>query len=375
MKHNQIASMFDSVLPKEAIQIIRNESQKIETQRKLTQPVLDLIYEKNWLKIMEPKTCGGLEWTLPTIVRLFEALAYADGNVGWCVNLGAGANLFSGYFTEEKTKEIFSNKYTWCAGSGAATGIAKKVQDGYNVTGKWKYASGSAHATHFTANCYLEDATGNPIIENDMPAFRSFIFPVKEVTVFDTWHVLGLNGTASNDFEVNNLFVPNSEVFSLVKPSTFAAAPIFHFPFEAMAFVNMACMSTGMCLHFLELVEGLLSTKIPLYSREKLEKMTLVKNTYDACFEKFSVARNQMYQTLEQVWESYENGEQAKSEDLRQLINHSRKVSDVVKEVAFQLFPLCGMTVLFSENELNKIWRDLTVAGQHYLLSPLYSEG
>lgn len=374
MTHNNIAFLFDKVLSNDTIEIIRNESKKIEAQRKLTPSVLALIYESKWLKIMEPKTCDGLEWTLPKIVRLFEALSYADGNVGWCVNLGAGANLFSGYFPEEKTKEIFSSKYTWCAGSGAATGTAKKVKNGYNITGKWKYASGSAHATHFTANCYLQDATGNPILEDGIPAFRSFIFPAKEVTVFDTWNVLGLNGTASNDFEVSELFVPDSEVFSLVKPSTFAEASIFHFPFEVMAFVNMACMSTGMAFHFMELVGKLLTTKIPLYSRKKLEKMTLAQSTYNECLEKLTAARNQMYLTLEQVWEPYEKGEQAMTEDLKRLIDHSREASDVAKEIAFQLFPLCGMTVLFNENELNKVWRDLTVAGQHYLLSPLYSE-
>src|SRR5690606_18355344 len=154
------------------------------------------------------------------------------------VNLGAGANMFSGYLEKEAAQKIFNSEKTCCAGSGAISGRATKVAGGYKISGYWKYASGSAHATHFTANCFILDEKNNQIFEDGKVVFKSFIFPKEKVEIKDTWHVIGLKATSSNDFEVNNLFVPEHCSFSLLKPSEHAASSLFQIPFELLAVVN-----------------------------------------------------------------------------------------------------------------------------------------
>lgn len=370
MESNTFASFFNGILSEEEIQLIRRDSHQAENNGKLSPEVLSLIYRNNWLKIMEPASCGGTEWYLPKVVRLFEALAYADGNVGWCVNLGAGANLFSGYFSEEVAGKIFTDKHTWCAGSGATSGIAQKAPGGFIVSGRWKYASGSAHASHFTANATFLDESGKPIFDKEQPAFRSFIFPAKEVTVLPTWNVSGLKASSSNDFEVSNVFVPESETFSLLNPSAFATAAIFQFPFEPLAVVNMACMATGMALHFLELFQDLMKNKTPIHGKEKLGKEKIVLDTYQNCTGKLLAARSEMIRSLEEAWKPYSQGAVAELSLLKDLAIQSRKAASCSREILYQLFPFCGMSIIFSSSELNKVWRDLSVAGQHYLLSP-----
>ncbi|MCO5259534.1 MAG: hypothetical protein M9916_05270 [Crocinitomicaceae bacterium] len=364
-------NIIGNVLTEEQFAILRKESVSIEKEGKLTQPILDLIYTNNWLKIMVPSSCKGLEWTLPQIVHLFEALAFADGSIGWNVNLGAGANLFSGYFIDKKAQEIFTASNVWCAGSGASTGVAKKIAGGYMVNGYWKYASGSAHATHFTANCKLIDENETPLLENGTQMMRSFIFPKSAVTVFNTWNVLGLKATASNDFEVNNLVVPDDEVFSLLQPSNFASAPIFKVPFDALAFANMTSMMLGMSFHFLELFEKEILPKTPLYCNNTLNDRKDIKELFEQSVEKMTFFRNSFYTHLENVWKYFASNQQPTEEDLKLLANKAKESASLAREMLAQLIPLCGMNVLFVENEISRVWRDLTVGSQHYLLSPL----
>lgn len=359
----------DEFLSDAELALIRQDSLAAESRGELTAPVLDLIYTKGWLRVLEPAACKGLEWELPRAVRLFEVLAYADGNVGWCVNLGAGANLFSGYLAEQTASALFSDARTWCAGSGAVSGKARKAAGGFRLSGKWKYASGSAHATHFTCNAFLFDEDQQPITVEGKPAFRSFIVPAASVKVHDTWRVTGLKATSSSDFEIDEVFVPNAETFSLLGPSPFAAAPVFRFPFEVMAVVNMAALPTGMALHLLMLFGALMATKKPLNANALLGSNDRVQATFRSCKEQLEAAREQMYQALDSVWGGHAQGKAIAAEDLDDLRVKALAAVGAARQAVHRLLPLCGMDAVFEGSAINKVWRDISVAGQHYLFA------
>lgn len=362
----------ETIISKEALEHIRAGALATEVLQRLPQDTLDLLYRNRWFHVLVPEVLGGREMPLPEVVRLFEALAWADANVGWCVNLGAGANIFAGYFTEQVGREIFTSAQTCCAGSGAVTGTALRVPGGYKVNGQWKYASGSTHATHFTANCYLLDENGQQLQSNGEAIFRSFIFPAEQVTVLDTWHVIGLNATSSNHFKVEDIFVPEAHTFSLLQASAFAQGPLYHFPFEQMAIVNMACMLTGITLHFIDLYRELAAHKKPMHSNNLLSENEQAKEIESKATTAFYTAREHMYHTLQLTWKEYAAGKTAGTALLQALSRDARKAAQEARQVIFQLYPLCGMSILNPATELNKVWRDAATAGQHYLLSPLY---
>ena len=51
------------------------------------------------------------------------------------------------------------------------------------------------------------------------PVLRAFLVPVASATIRDTWHVLGLRGTGSHDFLVEDVFVPASHSYSKAGPA------------------------------------------------------------------------------------------------------------------------------------------------------------
>lgn len=360
------------ILSTQIIEKLREEIFISEERKCLSARTLDIIYREKWLQILVPKVCGGMEYSLPQAVQLFEALAYVDGNVGWCVNLGAGANMFSGYLEQQTACKIFNNAETWCAGSGASSGKAKETEGGYLLSGRWKYASGANHASHFTANAFLLDKDGKEKLKDGQPEFRSFMVPANNIINYKNWYAVGLKATSSNDFEAVDVFVPYESTFTLLKPSDFATGIVYQFPFGLLAEVNMACMLTGLALHFEEAYRTLAINKKPLHASTTLAENPKAKAISMKASERFHAGRTNMHQQLNALWHLYEYDEIVDETAVQQFKDANKEAVAASRNLIQELFPLCGLNIVDPQSELNKIWRDAAVAGQHYLLSPLY---
>ena len=91
----------------------------------------------------------------------------------------------------------------WLAGSGRAD----KVDDGYRVTARKIFASGSPAADLFSTMAVYDDPMDGPTVIH-------FVIPLDTpgVTVHDNWRTLGMRATGSNDVTLDNVFVPEAAV-------------------------------------------------------------------------------------------------------------------------------------------------------------------
>jgi alkylation response protein AidB-like acyl-CoA dehydrogenase len=116
-----------------------------------------------------------------------------------------------GYVAKAVAHEWFSDPRAFVAAATGAVGTATPVKGGYRVTGRWPFGSGAHHATLFMA--LAAEAA-------DAPRLCCYI-PHQDVMILDNWHVSGLRGTGSCDFEVRDAFVPaaHTHPFLELKPS------------------------------------------------------------------------------------------------------------------------------------------------------------
>src|SRR6478736_2786310 len=137
-------------------------------------------------------------------------LSAADASTGWCMAQTLASSHAAGFLPPAIAREIFAAPRAIMAwGPPGGPTRAQAVDGGYRVTGKWRFASGSANATWMgghstvfeTADKPRRDAKGNAIN-------RTALFRRDRANIKDTWHVTGLRGTSSNDYEVSDLFVP-----------------------------------------------------------------------------------------------------------------------------------------------------------------------
>ena len=87
-------------------------------------------------------------------------------------------------------------------------GTAIKVDGGYRVSGRKQFASqspvGAVMSTMFT---FDDPERGRRVLNTAVPFGDG-------VTVHDTWDVMGMRGTASNDITIEDVFVPDEKILA-----------------------------------------------------------------------------------------------------------------------------------------------------------------
>ena len=139
-----------------------------------------------------------------------ETISQADGSAGWCVFNGSAITAALARLTVDAVKEIFGDPPAMLgSGSARPEGTATITEGGYIINGRWNYLSGIDHSTALFLNCRLLQHDGSPEWNEDgSPAMRVVVAPVASGTVIDNWTTLGMRGTASNDCEYSDVFVP-----------------------------------------------------------------------------------------------------------------------------------------------------------------------
>ncbi|MEC3878849.1 acyl-CoA dehydrogenase [Parapedobacter sp. 10938] len=321
---------------------LRQWSADAETQGALTAGQLAIIYDQRWFKLFVPRNLGGLQLPLPEGVRLEEELARIDGSLGWTVTLCAGANLFVGYMDRSVGETIFSDRRVCLGGSGQATGKAVDTDGGYVVSGKWRYATGAPHLTHFTANCETKQGV------------QSFFFAQADVRIIEDWNAFGLKATASHSFEVDHLMVDRFQAFSIAPEAATWDDPIYRYPFLPFAEATLAANTLGMTRHFLECAATLAAPGIS----------TLVQTAQ----RKVMDARTSFYDALDTSWELLLRDGELPPEVLGSVSQASRTLVKISRELVVAVYPHVGMVGADASSEMNRVWRDIFTASQHSLL-------
>lgn len=358
-----------TLLQPDWVEIIRSEAAEAERTGLLQPKQLELIYQQQWFKLLVPEVYSGIEKPLPQMVRLEESFAWADGSFGWVITLCSGAGWFGGFMPVKTASEVFKNPKVCLAGSGASNGTATKTDQGFIINGKWKYASGAQHATHFTENCVVKEAPKTALNEDEDSLVVPFIIDAKDVTLISAWKYTGMMGTGSDAFEINNAFIPAANSFKIDPEFAVVDAPLYRYPFLQLAEATLAANLSGMAIRFMDLAEVIFQEKL---GQNKLS--TQQKSVLSATFKRLAINSNQVrqafYQALDHSWELLlSNKKSMVKEALQQVSKTSRLLAKTSRETVDELYPYCGLLVASPDAEINRVWRDLHTASQHSLLT------
>jgi alkylation response protein AidB-like acyl-CoA dehydrogenase len=349
-------------------EMIRDYAALSEEMGELHPELLKLAYDNNWFKLFVPEIYGGPGLMLPEILRLEEALSAEDGSLGWTVTLCSGAGWFAGFLDTELAAEVFADHSVCFAGSGAVSGTAVKLEQGYLINGSWNYASGASHATIFTANCILKDTNGLDITdEQGNPRVKSFILKRDEVEVISGWSYFGLVATGSHSFSVDDVIVPLNRTFEINK-NIKVKTPGFDYPFLQLAETTLAVNSLGMAQHFIRLTKSSF-LKRSGQNRYSPDQKAFFEKELIRCEGEIKQVRADFYKTFDESWDQLINNGSVADELLVAVSAISRKLAHVSRRAADDLFPYCGLEAAKKETEINRVWRDLHTAGQHSLLT------
>ena len=200
--------------------LIAANAPRIERERAITPEVIAALHEARLFRMLMPRSCGGLEVDPLTYVQALEEIAKADGSTAWCIGQASGRSVSAAYVAPEVAREIFGDARAVMASGPSGTNTkAVVVPGGYRATGSWSFASGIKHAGWLACHCALFEPDGTPRLEPDgKPAERTLLFPKSSARVTDIWRVVGLKGTGSDNYTIEDLFVPDAYSYTRESP-------------------------------------------------------------------------------------------------------------------------------------------------------------
>jgi indole-3-acetate monooxygenase len=348
----------------EDIAMIRSHAQEMEKSGLVPQEVLNYMYENKLFKIYLPEVLGGNMLSLPSALRLIEKASWVEGSFGWLVMIGAGGGFFSSLISHERNLNLFLNPKAVIAGSGHPSGLAKPIDGGYQVTGQWKFCSGSQYASIFTANCVVESTQNE-----DTPVIRAFIFTPDQVRIIKDWNAFGLKATGSHSMAVDTVYVPHEMTFSYLEPYDNYNNLAFTYPFLQFAEATISAVSIGICRHFIEAAKQFIHELKPVWDKNKAARYASVMNQIELAEKSFLTIIQEYYQVIEASWTSLTNASEISEAELTQVSLQCKKAAKAALMCGQAIFPILGIQAIMEHALVNQIWRDLQVVSQHSVLA------
>src|ERR1700731_4789754 len=160
-------------------------------------------------RLLVPRSHGGLELELSQAVEVIAALSKIEGSVGWIAMIAGGTQLLAPLLPRETYDQVYRNgPDVIFAGSNQPAGTAEATSGGWRVNGRWPFASGSPHADWLIGFCAIAENGKPPVGPREQATVRGFVLPAAGWEIEDTWHAMGLKGTASHHIALRDAMVP-----------------------------------------------------------------------------------------------------------------------------------------------------------------------
>jgi alkylation response protein AidB-like acyl-CoA dehydrogenase len=326
----------------------------------LSPPVVDALHREGLLGLWTPRVLrGGAELDPLASLQVIEHVAYGDPSAGWVLMAAALAiGTGAAYLDQSAVDVLFSGeRLPVIAGQGTRPGTATRDGDGFRLTGSWSFASGIKHATHIHTLGIIKE-TGEP---------RIFVLPVTQATLIDNWDVLGLRATGSIDYQIENVFVPESFTHFAVTETPRRGGRLFNLGIIGFAVIAHSGWACGIGRRLLDELakkvhSGIGRSGAMAESDTFHEEYAKVEAAYRA-------ARALVFETWGGVAESLDRGEPLTVRQQTLMRLAMAHITWTGKTVADFVYKSAG-TVALRSGVIQRLFRDMHAGTQHITSAP-----
>ncbi|UNB54522.1 acyl-CoA dehydrogenase family protein [Mycolicibacterium sp. YH-1] len=364
-------SLVDAVRPH--LDEIRARARATDDAREPLQENIDLVRSLGIIRALVPRRYGGLEHDVFDWLQTLRVLSQADMSVGWFAGLasshGFALTKFSERLQDEVWGELGPDAIITTASAVAEGGIAQRVDGGFQLSGRWRFASGLPAADWAIALVKVPDAaTGQEQLH------WAFV-PRADFTVDDTWHVAGMRGSGSHDLVVADAFVPEHRLSEqpgvLFEPvnGVHHENPLYALPFAVIYPIAFAPVVLGGAEAVLELhTEQLKKRKAALTGVSLVESPLAQVRLAEATMRLRAVAAIQE-DRWRQVAHRVSTATESNPEELMWWRVTDAYVGRETMRIVEHIVDGAGASIYFEANPLQRFWRDMHSASGHTWLN------
>jgi indole-3-acetate monooxygenase len=275
----------------------------IERTQRIPEPLLSQLHAARLCRMFLPRSVDGDEVEPWVYLRAIEAISRHDGSVGWNVFVANSSALIAPFLAPDAMRTIFADPRSIVAWGPPNTSNAIAVPGGYRVTGRWDFASGCRQATWMGAHCHVAEQDG-ALRLNDAgkPMVRTLLFPAQQATLLNTWSVIGMRGTASDSYTLDDVFVPEAYSATREDPTLRRElGRLYAFTMQGLYAVGVAGVALGIARAMLDAYEALATRKTPR-NLGRLADNAVVQSSVAQMEARLGAARAYLMETLSDIW-------------------------------------------------------------------------
>jgi indole-3-acetate monooxygenase len=352
--------------------LVAEESADSERNRTLNPRTVDALWASGLMQWCNPLEAGGCEPSFLEMIDTWIELAWQDGSLGWIgiANLPSAAAC-AAYLPEAGFEEVFThhdNRVT-AGGQFFPNGLAETVEGGYRLTGAWNFGSGTGHAEYVAAG-FIPTVDGQMVAGDDgIPPLMVAVIPHAEIEFTDGWHVQGLKGTGSYDYNVNDLFVPGYRTFELFcRTPLRGGSPAFQMGLMPITAAGHASWALGVARSMLDDVTELALTKVRMGDEASIAHRTSFQRNLSHHRAMWTAARLLVVTTFGDVEEAVKNGKDltpTQRADMRVAATYATEAS---REIVTWAHLAAGTSAIREGSRLERAFRDMYTGTQHVFI-------
>jgi indole-3-acetate monooxygenase len=344
--------------------LIAREADEIERTRRLTQPVVSALIENGLYRVLLPQSLGGAEVAPEIFMRMLEEVAKADASTAWCLGQCSVCAMTAAYLDPDAAHEIF-NVPPGILAWGAIANEVQVVPGGYRATARWDFASGSRQASWLGAHVQIVEADGTRRLKpNGAPEVRTILFAAASATMHDVWDVIGLNGTGTDSYSVDNLFIP--EKFAALRDDPAALreqGPLYRLSTNMVFGLGFAAVSVGVARATLDAAIELARGKASV-GLKAMRENNAVQGEIGRAEGSLRAARAYLYATAGEVWHDLTRTGDLTEDHRTALRLASTWTIHQAASVVDTAYHMAGATAVFSANKFERRFRDMHAIAQ-----------
>ncbi len=349
------------------VPVLQERSAQCETLRRCPDESIRDYLANDLLRICQPARYGGFEHNYDVFCEVTQTLARGCGSQAWVHMVLTDNILKLASYSAQAQEDVWGKdptaKLSNCV---TPTGKARPVEGGVVWSGRHQFSSGVDHADWVLAAGIID--------HGDRKQECSVLVPKRDITIVDDWHVVGLAGTGSKTFVIEDKFVPSHRILDKKTadagkaPGTLLyTAPVYHLPRGGPSSATYCAVAVG-------IAEGCLEAYYQ-YTRPRKSRgrpwaqMAGAQIVAATAAAEIEAAARMYLGALREAMVVLERKEPFTKH--RQV--HGKRNMAYAAQLSIQavqrLFNDAGGRVLYSDHDLQRKFRDVHAAAAHHSLT------
>jgi len=342
-----------------------------EKLRRLPDENIRVLIDSGVLEVFRPSLYGGAELGYDVMMKICAILARGCTATAWVAMVYMMHYWFLAMLPREGQDIVFGSGDA-IASPGVFNTIgakARRVEGGYMLSGRWKFASGAPHSNWACLSGKVEEAGAEP-------QALQFVVPRKDYDVEDSWYCIGLRATGSADIVIEDeVFVPSelTSDMALLAQGTSPGAALheglaYKLPCVPAFNIGAASPAIGLTRGAIALFKNKIRTRVRAFTAAKQSESPAAMMRLGTAVIELDAAEGLLERAIAELEEAVRSGEGVDTELRARMRMVSAHVPAVCKAVVTSIVEASGASAMFDDSPLGRALRDVSTICTHHTL-------